>query len=163
MVRCIRCFNTLKESCFYRYANEKLRQPCKDCISNDNKKYRAVPENLERKNCLQRERYRSDVQYRQRVLRKSKHYRKKHYLKSKFNLTENQVEALRINQNNRCPICLQQFDSIKMKHCIDHCHTTGVVRGLLCPLCNKGIGLFKDSPECMQRAIEYLSNQKDYR
>jgi hypothetical protein len=40
---------------------------------------------------------------------------------------------------------------------VDHCHTTGRVRGLLCSLCNKAIGLLKDSPERLRAAINYLS------
>lgn len=40
--------------------------------------------------------------------------------------------------------------------CIDHCHTTGKARGLLCTLCNTALGYFKDNTVNMARAIEYL-------
>lgn len=40
---------------------------------------------------------------------------------------------------------------------VDHNHTTGKVRGLLCNACNKGLGLFKDSIENLQKAKEYLN------
>lgn len=43
---------------------------------------------------------------------------------------------------------------------VDHCHTTGKVRGLLCYNCNSGIGRFKDNVEVMQKAIEYLNRSK---
>jgi hypothetical protein len=39
---------------------------------------------------------------------------------------------------------------------IDHDHTTGEVRGLLCPTCNAGLGHFKDSPELLLKAALYL-------
>ncbi|WP_344447709.1 endonuclease domain-containing protein [Kitasatospora nipponensis] len=39
---------------------------------------------------------------------------------------------------------------------VDHCHTTGRVRGLLCRKCNSGIGMLGDSPEGVQRALSYL-------
>jgi hypothetical protein len=39
---------------------------------------------------------------------------------------------------------------------IDHCHNTGKVRGLLCDHCNKGLGLFKDNIDYLNKAIEYL-------
>lgn len=40
--------------------------------------------------------------------------------------------------------------------CIDHCHSEGHVRGKLCSNCNRGIGFLKDSPELLEKAIEYL-------
>lgn len=52
---------------------------------------------------------------------------------------------------SECWIC-----SSKEKLCIDHCHTTGAVRGLLCSRCNTAIGYFKDSTASMEKAIEYL-------
>lgn len=40
---------------------------------------------------------------------------------------------------------------------IDHCHKTDIVRGLLCGSCNKGLGFFKDSPNLLYKASDYLS------
>lgn len=40
--------------------------------------------------------------------------------------------------------------------CIDHCHTTSEVRGILCTLCNTGLGMFKDNTENMIKAVLYL-------
>jgi hypothetical protein len=42
---------------------------------------------------------------------------------------------------------------------IDHCHKTGVIRGLLCSDCNTGIGKLKDDPKILRQAAEYLENQ----
>ncbi len=39
---------------------------------------------------------------------------------------------------------------------VDHCHTTGEIRGLLCGNCNRGIGKFKDSPELLRKGADYL-------
>ena len=39
---------------------------------------------------------------------------------------------------------------------IDHCHTTNVVRGLLCSACNRGIGLLQDNPDTLRKAAAYL-------
>jgi hypothetical protein len=39
---------------------------------------------------------------------------------------------------------------------IDHCHTTGKVRGLLCNGCNTGIGMFKESIPALLKAADYI-------
>ena len=53
---------------------------------------------------------------------------------------------------DECDIC-GSSDTILY---IDHCHTTGKVRGRLCPQCNFGIGNFKDDVDKMRSAIVYL-------
>lgn len=44
----------------------------------------------------------------------------------------------------------------KSKLVVDHCHDTGIVRGLLCHNCNRALGLFKDKIEVLKNAIKYL-------
>lgn len=61
-----------------------------------------------------------------------------------------------------CMICGRPAD-ISDKSCIDHCHSTGRVRGALCSDCNLGLGHFKDSPQRLQAAVEYLNRHHDYR
>jgi len=71
----------------------------------------------------------------------------------RYGITPEQLAEMVITQEGRCKICEQPSPNLS----IDHCHTTGVVRGLLCRSCNTAIGHFRDDPEVMQRAIEYLS------
>jgi hypothetical protein len=40
--------------------------------------------------------------------------------------------------------------------CVDHCHQTGIVRGAICHSCNKGIGILKDDPAILRRAIDHI-------
>lgn len=58
-------------------------------------------------------------------------------------------------QNNRCAIC-NTNNPILSDWCCDHDHNTNQARGLLCVNCNAGLGYFKDNPESLQSAIEYL-------
>jgi len=44
---------------------------------------------------------------------------------------------------------------------VDHDHITGALRGLLCSACNTGLGFFRDHPELLKRAIEYLNQSAD--
>jgi hypothetical protein len=62
---------------------------------------------------------------------------------------------MKIAQAGRCKICDRQPQS-KGLH-IDHCHSTGKVRGLLCGTCNQGIGLLKEDPELIRKAANYVA------
>ncbi len=55
-----------------------------------------------------------------------------------------------------CAICRQKQNGSREWLCVDHDHTTGVIRGLLCDPCNKALGLFADDPIRLQAAKEYL-------
>lgn len=63
-------------------------------------------------------------------------------------------------QNGRCAICKTKDPSSRRKSssyfCVDHCHFTGKVRGLLCSPCNSALGFFKDKKENLLEAISYL-------
>ena len=58
-------------------------------------------------------------------------------------------------QNSRCAICRKRFSSGKDTQ-VDHCHTEGTIRGILCRKCNNGLGQFDDSTELLRRAVVYL-------
>ncbi len=63
-------------------------------------------------------------------------------------------------QNALCKICNGVGFKMKPENSImlvvDHCHTTGKVRGLLCHNCNRALGLLKDSAANLNSAINYL-------
>jgi hypothetical protein len=84
---------------------------------------------------------------------KNKTHRKS-IMKVKYGLSEEQYLNLLSAQGNRCAICNCSFQEKRV--CIDHCHETGIVRGLLCANCNTGLGHFKDDTQSLQSAIEYL-------
>ncbi len=71
-------------------------------------------------------------------------------------------EKMVIEQENKCAICkLEETrktrDGVSITRlCIDHNHETGKIRSLLCHDCNTGLGKFKDSPELLAAAIDYL-------
>jgi hypothetical protein len=80
----------------------------------------------------------------------------------RYGLTLETYTALYEQQGCACAICKQplklrntQEDRTLNTH-VDHCHTTGKVRGLLCSGCNLGLGHFKDDHERLTSAIAYL-------
>lgn len=67
-------------------------------------------------------------------------------------ITVEEFDAMIVAQSGLCAICSTQL----VEPCIDHCHTRGHVRGVLCWHCNVGLGWFKDDPDLLRRAIAYL-------
>ena len=72
----------------------------------------------------------------------------------KFGLTPYEYAVMRDNQDGLCAGCRK---SAPYYH-VDHDHSTGVVRGLLCQPCNMALGLLKDSKVTLSRLINYLPN-----
>ena len=70
------------------------------------------------------------------------------------------------SQGGVCAICKtdnvggrNSLNTHLMHFAIDHCHNSGVIRGLLCNCCNRGIGLLDEDPLVMAEAIKYLTKQ----
>lgn len=65
-------------------------------------------------------------------------------------------------QQHRCAICGKHEDEValagkrKSRLCVDHCHSTKEIRGLLCDPCNRMIGFAGDQPKRLVRAADYL-------
>lgn len=59
-------------------------------------------------------------------------------------------------QNGVCAICSDPPSGRTKRLSVDHCHNTGIVRGLLCNRCNRSLGLLKDDREVLKKAIKYL-------
>ena len=82
------------------------------------------------------------------------------YIERKYGLTIEDLDAMRKEQNYSCAICgKHESANLNGKLAIDHDHATGEVRGLLCNLCNNGLGSFRDSIEHLQAAISYLAER----
>lgn len=74
-----------------------------------------------------------------------------------WGLTEEQYVALFEAQGHKCAICGAERRELR-NLAIDHCHKTGLIRGLLCPDCNMGMGQFGDDPALLESAATYLRN-----
>ena len=85
---------------------------------------------------------------------KVKQYRRKAKLKQKYGISLNQYEEMKLAQNNKCAICNEEHERRPLN--VDHCHTTGKIRGLLCDKCNMALGLLKDSLELIDSLKRYL-------
>jgi hypothetical protein len=82
-----------------------------------------------------------------------------HYLR-KYGITRAQRDEMLVAQDGKCLIC-ETSNWGKKGPAVDHCHTTGRVRGLLCGNCNTMIGLAHEDPAILLKAIEYLKRGLD--
>jgi hypothetical protein len=80
---------------------------------------------------------------------------RREHLRRNYDLTEEQVGAMRESQGGLCAICR----AAPAVH-VDHDHATGTVRGMLCFPCNAAIGHLRDDPDTVRRAAAYLEQAR---
>ena len=137
--KCVTCGELKPVSCFYKRSASKdgISYKCKHCDLSAQKKYKSSGKSIS------------------------------NHRKYKYGLTDEEFLATLSKQNNECAICGIELDfkSGTRKHHIgklniDHCHTTGKVRGFLCMKCNAGLGMFNDDFKTVYRAYKYLSKHE---
>ena len=92
---------------------------------------------------------------------------------AKFGITLEEYNNLLEQAGDKCCICGRQFleitGEIGFRHkqagrlqtkYLDHNHTTGKIRGIICGRCNAGLGCFEDDIEIINRAINYLKSKE---
>jgi len=89
-----------------------------------------------------------------------------HMLKKRYGITQEQYLVMLAEQDGKCAICGREESALsrsgKIKPlAVDHCHTTGKVRKLLCFNCNNGLGDFNDNVVSLARAIAYVKEHSD--
>lgn len=85
---------------------------------------------------------------------KIKHLMRWRRVQKEYGISEAEFGSMYHNQQGKCAICQHDVDDVKMH--IDHCHRTGMVRGLLCQRCNQAIGLMRENEETLKAACEYI-------
>ena len=82
----------------------------------------------------------------------------KKHLERKFGITIQGYDDMYIQQGGRCAICGAHQSELRKRFCVDHCHSSGKVRGLLCDRCNTSIGKFEHNIALLKNAIKYLGD-----
>ncbi len=88
-------------------------------------------------------------------------YRKMYYkphekIRQQLKITQEDYEALVNKSQGACEVC----GDTEGRLCIDHCHDTKKVRGMLCHNCNTALGLIKDNKETLRSLIQYLEQEE---
>jgi hypothetical protein len=142
---------------FQNKKENKLMSACKNCKSNIQKEKRI------NNNEWQRQKDRDNYQkFKERRILYAREYRKQNpqkiresNLKSKYGITQLDYDKMLISQNNKCAICDRDMHKYGKIFCVDHNHSTGNVRGLLCDPCNYGLGFYEKHKD---KYLKYLNN-----
>lgn len=141
MKHCTTC-NTTKPLSDFGLLRGKPRHLCKECRKIESKEWYAKNKDKKRE-----------------ISKKYKHIKKDKDLQSTYGITLEEYYKMLAEQGHSCKICGTSKDKLKRALCVDHCHTTGKVRGLLCDTCNRSLGMLKDSADILKRAIKYLEGK----
>jgi hypothetical protein len=91
-------------------------------------------------------------------------YKHRQRVKTTFGIEPQEYDRMFEEQDGVCAICKKEETATRLgtviRMPVDHCHTTGQVRGLLCDKCNKGIGHFFDDPDLLRSAADYLERTR---
>lgn len=167
MKTCSKCLIPKQEAAFpIRKETGRRRNVCQKC---DNARHQAARINNPSPSQTPEARRAAGIKYRlankDRINAKGREYyhktprsRKKiaeNQRKRIYGLAEGEFDALKELQLGVCAICKKAPTKGKSLH-VDHDHKTGKVRGLLCLLCNIGLGSLQDSEEVVSAALSYL-------
>ena len=140
MKECKKCLVTLPKESFSKQQKNKdgLYSYCKPCAN----KLKAASK--------------------KRKFEENPNYHRDRNFKDRYGISLQERDQLSVDQDHRCKICLTPESKVSRSVLfVDHCHTSGEVRGLLCDGCNKAIGHLKDNPTAIKAALAYITNNGD--
>jgi hypothetical protein len=79
-----------------------------------------------------------------------------HARKYRYGLTKDEFDNMVNERKGKCDICHQLPTGKRITLCVDHCHETKVIRGLLCNNCNQGLAFLGDDKNVGRRVNEYF-------
>lgn len=168
MKTCSRCLQ-IKPVAMFGVRRERDFKPtprCKECMAEIARNNRAMfPERCKE----QKERYnlkhpglnkKRAARWREENPDKYKAGWFRSIIKAKYGITLEDYNEILSMQSGKCAICGMTTEEHGMRLHVDHCHKTGLVRGLLCSNCNIGIGNLGDNPLIVKHALSYLLSHK---
>jgi len=151
MKRCSHCRKMKSRSSFYvdKTSKDGLHYYCIPCRKSVTSRWRV--RNPERARELDRKIYKR---------KRASGSRQNYELKKAYGLSYKQYQSMLVAQGGLCAICKSPPNGRALD--VDHNHNTKRVCGLLCWNCNRGLGLFKDTPETLKNAAFYLEFRSEY-
>lgn len=132
---CVLCGDVLSNENWNKSHKESSDYRCRPCYSKKSKEYR-------KRN--------PDIEFKARLIRN-------------YNITFEEYMIMFNQQQGKCFICGNKEPVINPSGkrrwlAVDHCHTDGHIRRLLCVKCNSGLGNFNDDTDLLKKAIKYLED-----
>lgn len=122
------------------------RSHCRKCSSESCRKYGT--ENKPRRNARLK-------QWRKENPDKAKKLDRRRMLKRNYGLSPESADKLFRDAGEKCEVC----GTAETRLCIDHCHTTGRVRGILCTSCNTFLGRIENNSSLLKNLETYLKTR----
>lgn len=150
------CSKCKTEKPFEDFGRDKNRRDghfpqCKICKRAGDASSRNAPERRERAAQRSREHY---------ATKKNMHVCAS--LTRKYGISLDEYDRMLEEQGNECAVCDRTPEDNGRRLAVDHNHSTGEVRGLLCDQCNVALGKLQDSPALLRNALAYLENRGHY-
>lgn len=145
--KCSCCKITKDSSEFFCSKRDGLASYCKQCKQAKMREYRKKPDWIEKEKTYSKQYW---------IVKGKKHSRKR--ICCQYGLTVEEYNNLHTQQSGLCAICKQPEVNEKYLS-IDHNHSNGKVRGLLCFACNTSLGGFRDNIDYLKSAIHYLQKE----
>jgi len=158
--------NKEKEQKRQRKSKQESRAKDKDSHNAYMREWNA--KNRDRLNREKRERRLNDSEFaaKQKIIDKKRYWKdpmkhKDARLKSLYGISIEEYFSMYERQNHKCAICDKEFElGGKMGLAVDHCHSSGKIRELLCAHCNQALGKMNDDIEILKKAIDYLMKHR---
>lgn len=156
MEPCTSCGKSRDDSSFV-----KGRSRCRSCVNeNTRARYRASRD----ERLLYKKQYNNDNAVQRREYQAE--YRKSNpgiiwaQALKRYGITPEQYAEMEDSQDGRCAACGGEQDNKRARVlCVDHCHNSGRVRGLLCTTCNVALGMLKEQPDRILRLARYAEER----
>lgn len=158
---CATCGEEKPGAEFYRDKTkfDHLGRSCKDCTKEHRLSYYERNKEQIKARVSAYQKANPEVNARSRAKRKANGKRRLHDLKQNYGVTPEQYAEMLERAGGVCEICGRVPSEVSKKGpCVDHCHDTSKVRGILCAPCNMGIGHLRDDPDVLRKALEYLEH-----
>jgi hypothetical protein len=147
-----KCYLSFDEFHIDRSKVSGRHSQCKLCLSTARKEKRLTDSKWRDAECEKSRQYKIDnpEEYKTAIRNST--------LRKKYGIGIAEYDVILENQGGKCKICRSNETKVSWStnlH-VDHCHTTGEIRGLLCQPCNVSLGKMNDDPELLRRAALYL-------